>query len=273
MNLTDDFAAYLSGRGMAARTVKSYCDSVSLFARWFSQTNGQKLDSGALTQTDAREYRQHLIQRGQKPASINSQLAALRTLARWWDTPVSVAGVKQQPLAPRWLDKREQAALLREAERQCNAASTKRQKRLAIRDRAIILFLMNTGLRVSELCDLAPGDVEMHDRSGSLTIRNAKGEKTRAVALNREARAAIADLMLPLLLKPGQVQRKVAEVARLAGVPCTPHTLRHTFAHSLFGQADTATIAALLGHSNLNTTRRYILPGERELQQAVDSLA
>ena len=54
---------------------------------------------------------------------------------------------------------------------------------------------------------------------------------------------------------------------------CTPHTLRHTFAKSLADhQVPADRIAALLGHDDLNTTRRYTVPSQRDLQAAVEVL-
>ena len=50
--------------------------------------------------------------------------------------------------------------------------------------------------------------------------------------------------------------------------------MRHTFCRRLYeGGASLATIADLAGHANLDTTRRYIMPGEEERQDAVDMLS
>jgi len=273
MTLSSDFYLHIVGdKGLAVRTATAYADHLRHFSIWFEQTNGQALDKTNLTQTDAREYRQHLQQRGASPATINVRLAALRSFAAWCDVALYVAGVEQQPLAPRWLDRREQSALLREAERAINAANFSTRKGLATRDRAVIVLLLNTGLRVSELCALQPDDVTIGERSGQLVVRAGKGSKQRTVALNKEARAALGAIPLPLPVRPRQVQRAIEELGRRAGVPATPHTLRHTFAKNLADHVPADRVAALLGHTNLNSTRRYTIPGQHDLQAAVETL-
>lgn len=272
MDLSDFFLYIMDEKGLAQRSAIAYRDHLRLFAHWFEQTGDQPLTKLNLTQTDVREYRQHLVTRGASPSTINIKLAALRSFASWCGITIKVTSVEQQPLAPHWLDRYQQAALVREAERAINAANTRDRLDRAKRDHAIILLLLNTGLRVSELCALQPGDMTVNERSGSLVVRNGKGSKQRTIALNKEARAALQSLTLPLDLRSRQVQRAIEELGRRAGVGVTPHTLRHTFAKNLADHVAADRIAALLGHSNLNTTRRYTMPSERDLQAAVETL-
>ncbi|MBI3764032.1 MAG: tyrosine-type recombinase/integrase [Chloroflexi bacterium] len=70
-----------------------------------------------------------------------------------------VRSVDQQPLSPKWLEKKEQGKLVREAERSINA-KTDAGKRQALRDRAIVVLLLHTGLRVGELCNLQMDDLD-----------------------------------------------------------------------------------------------------------------
>lgn len=74
-------------------------------------------------------------------------------------------------------------------------------------------------------------------------------------------------------LSERDVQRMVAEYARIAGVKTTPHTLRHTFAtRALDKGVDVATLAAILGHSRLETTGRYLHPTVERIQDAVGGI-
>jgi len=70
-------------------------------------------------------------------------------------------------------------------------------------------------------------------------------------------------------------QIAVSRLAELAGLPdVTPHTLRHSFAKSLIDNGVTLEkVAALLGHESLDTTRLYVTPGEKDLEEAVGRLA
>ncbi len=69
------------------------------------------------------------------------------------------------------------------------------------------------------------------------------------------------------------MQRMVAEYARRAGVEATPHTLRHTFAtRAIEKGVDIATLQALLGHSRLETTGRYLHPIAERMQEVVEGV-
>jgi len=281
------FAAYLQQQDRAEKTIQGYLCDLESFARWFQQSNGEKLTDKNLTPTDAREYRQWLVGRDAAPSTINRHLATLRVFAQWSGIPIEVKGVEEQSLAPRWLDKKEQAALVRETEKVINAAQTEAAKIQGLRDRAVVLLLLNSGLRISELCDLSINDVELSDRKGKLIVRQGKGSKKREVPLNGPAREALKNWMKVRAkgdaifegkrgdrLSPSGAYRRLAELARRADIKgVSPHTLRHSFGKNLIDAGvGLERVAALLGHSNLNTTRIYTTPGARDLEKAVEQL-
>ncbi len=71
-------------------------------------------------------------------------------------------------------------------------------------------------------------------------------------------------------LTPAGLHRRLAQLGERVNVELHAHTLRHTFAKRLVDSGVTLEkVASLLGHSNLNTTRIYITPGERDLERAV----
>ena len=292
-----DFENHLREQGRTATTVRSYLSDLRQFARWFRQTNGEDLRPERVTATDVREYRQYMLTvQGLKASTINRRLAALTVYLDWeqqsgriLDNPAAgVRGVRQQGLAPKWLDKRAQGRLEREAERAVAAARTASARRRALRDLALLKVMLNTGLRAGEICALALEDVTLNARSGKVRVRAGKGEKAREVPLNKAARAALSRWLaerpasssgLVFLGQGGQplsasgLRRRVAALARRAGVEATPHTLRHTFGKRLVDSGvSLEKVAALLGHANLNTTRLYIAPGERDLRRAVEVL-
>jgi site-specific recombinase XerD len=284
----DKFSSHLQQQDRSEVTVRGYLNDMQAFVRWFEQTNGEAFSPSRLTPTDAREYRQWLLSRQAAPATINRKLAALRAFAQWANVPFDVRGVEEQVLAPRWLDRREQAALLRETERAANNAVTASARLQAARDRSIVLLLLNTGLRISELCALTFTDLELSDRKGKVIVRQGKGSKRREIPLNQSARQAIRDwldvrpqtsAMLFLgrrgdALTPSGVHRRLVDLAQRAKIEhLSPHTLRHTFAKNLVDSGvGLERVAALLGHANLNTTRVYVAPGQRDLERAVEGL-
>ena len=126
--------------------------------------------------------------------------------------------------------------------------------------------------------------VGRHDRQH----QDNEGEKRREVPVNAEAREAISKWLElrgrdPGLLFSSQrgdgitgsgIHRRLAELGRIANAEVHAHTLRHTFAKNLIDAGvGLERVAALLGHSNLNTTRIYTTPGERDLEAAVERLA
>jgi len=292
-----EFAEHLKDDGKAERTIEAYVSDLQKFVTWYVQSNGDALTPKALTTTDVREYRTHMLRTKVAPSTINRTLASLRTYAEWAvsrdqlnSNPVrGIKGVEEQPSAPKWLEKREQLVLLREIEREVNAARTEAAKRQAWRDQALIILMMQTGLRVSEVCDLEMNDLALSERKGLVTVREGKGSKQREVPLNAEGRRVLKlwlevregkDCQFVFIgqrgepLRPRAVQRLLADYGRRAGVEVTPHTLRHTFAKNLINAGVTLEkVAALLGHANLNTTRIYITPSASDLEKAVNVLA
>jgi len=285
------FVEHLQAQGRSPLTIMGYGSDLGHFLIWYQQTNGELLE-GAFTPTDVREYKAWLqTNERAAPATINRRLAALKAYGAWlvesglaeFNPAAAAREVRQQRLAPRWLDKAAQTRLTRELERGMLAARTDGARREAVRNFAIGILLLNTGLRVAELCALMVADLTIGERSGRLVVRSGKGDKYREVPLNLNARKALADWLawlpapavppLVFALKPRAVQRLLAAVGRRAGVELTPHTLRHTFAHNLINAGvGLDRVAALMGHSNLEATRRYTIPGAADLAQAVGAL-
>jgi integrase/recombinase XerC len=287
----DGFETWLREQDRSPVTVQGYLADLRAFAEWFERTNGRGLRVEEVTAADVREYRSWLqTVRRASPATVRRRLMALRAYFRWAqetkrigaDPTARVKAPGEARLSPRWLNRREQYALVREVERAVTAADTRSRWVLALRDRALVVLLLHTGLRVSEVCALEMGDVQIGERSGWVQVRGGKGNKSRRVPLNREAREALkawlgergeAEGRLFVGLTPSGVHRRLGEIGRRAGVEVHPHTLRHTFAKNLVdGGIGLHEAAALLGHSSLNATRVYVTPGERDLERAVRAL-
>lgn len=294
--ISASFQNYLIGKDRSPNTIRCYLQDLSLFARWFEQSNGEQLDMRNLTTTDARLYRQYLQDRVRsKPATINRRLAMLRSFGEAMKSqgfmptnPVGeVRGITSQELGPKWLDRRQQMSLCRQLERETGSARSEAGQRQAIRDRAAICLLLNTGLRIGELCDLELGDLELSERKGMVQVREGKGQKARKVPLNRTARASLRAWLERRPEGGGKVfkgkrgedltshglRRRLEDIGRRAGLEATPHHLRHTFAKNLVeAGVSLEKVAMLLGHSNLNTTRIYTVPSQNDLAEAVERL-
>ncbi|MBI4034605.1 tyrosine-type recombinase/integrase [Candidatus Saccharibacteria bacterium] len=177
--------------------------------------------------------------------------------------------------------KRPQVTFLTPEELERLASQPDTAKPAGLRDRAIIELLFSSGLRVSELCALDRGHINL-DRL-EFTVRG-KGQKDRPVFISPEAADWVSlylkqrqDNSPPLFIRyagqrqtdtsgnyarltPRSVQRLISRYARLAGITkhVSPHTLRHSFATDLLmNGADLRSVQAMLGHANIATTQIY----------------
>lgn len=297
----DEFQAYLLAEDRSPVTIAGYLGDVRLFAQWYEKDYGEALTPEALTNEAVRGYKQHLLDQPAKPKTINRRLAALAAYAHWLEragyvrnvrNPVQgVKAVMETALAPKWLDKKQRAALLRAVDKEVEDAMRRypRLRLMYLRDAAIVKLILFAGLRAGEIIQLRMSDVVLDERKGSVVVREGKGTKRREIPLNAKVRKALLDY---LRMRPdvemddlflGQrnegvqsktIQRAVQRFTKKAGIKnVTPHTLRHSFAKALIDAGvSLEKVATLLGHSNLNTTRIYTTPGEEDLEVAVNKI-
>lgn len=144
---------------------------------------------------------------------------------------------------------------------------------IGARDRAVLLLMYGSGLRIAEALSLKGREAAM----GDVLNVTGKGGKQRAVPVLPITRAAVAEYARlcpwplgegePLFrgakggpLSPAMLQRAMAQARRALGLPdtATPHALRHSFAtHLLSAGADLRSLQELLGHASLGSTQIY----------------
>ena len=283
-NIINDYIDYQQAAGKKPITCKNYRSDMMGFANWFVQKNKEPMVLLKITPTDTRQYKRDLITKGYKPQTINRRIITLNHFLTWgWEARnvkhrfALLKPMKQLQLAPHWLNKHEQHLLLRLVER--------RQKP---RDTAIVKCLLNTGLRIHELCALQWRDITIADRKGILTVRSGKGEKYREVPLNKDVR----DILLALgyakhagkaiAIFTGQrgalttrgLQLMLKQLVKDTSLQSiTAHQLRHTFCKNLIdANVGLEKVAALAGHDSLDTTKRYCQPSISDLSEAVERI-
>ena len=270
-------------RNLARNTQQSYRDTFTLLLPFVSRTLGKPVDRLSVRHLTVGRVLQFLAYlengRGCSVQTRNQRLAAIRSFARFvgsrdpahveWCGSIRAIGSKKatpQPLT--WLTNAEVQALLDVPDRTTLRGRT---------EYALLLFLYNTGARVSEATQLSVGDVKVGRPDGrhSLATLHGKGAKTRQCPLWPRTERALAELVdgraggdavfLSRYRKPltrfgiyRLVQRCAACVPALDGRKITPHVLRHTTAcHLVRAGVDLNTIRAWLGHVSLNTTNIY----------------
>jgi integrase/recombinase XerD len=164
----------------------------------------------------------------------------------------------------------------------------KRLQKAAVgeREQAIVLFLLDTGVRASELVALNAGDIEL--RTGTVRIREGKGEKARTVYVGSKSTRAllryygqrgtpapnkpiwVADRKPHKRLTYFGLSQLLRRLANLADVPhCTAHAFRRTFAiNCLRNGMDIYSLARLMGHEDIETLKPYLQLVEVDAEQA-----
>ncbi|NSW52176.1 MAG: tyrosine-type recombinase/integrase [Anaerolineae bacterium] len=271
-------------------TISALERDLMVFSDWFEEENGEVFLPEKLTNYDVRRFRKFQLEQARVSAATwNRRMWSLGLLADWCQargyvktSPMEdIEGVAVQALAPKWLSKSDWARFMRQVERDVNAASTSLQITTAKRDQAMVGFMAFAGLREGELVQIRATDVVLRERSGWVLLKAdiTKGEKERIVPLSREARRMIepwmdmssSEVLFPMTER--NVQLRVRAISDRAGCDAqvAPHMLRHSFAKRMAdkGVRDTE-IADLLGHSSLDTTKRYTRPGIDDLAEAVE---
>ncbi|MFP4344267.1 MAG: tyrosine-type recombinase/integrase [Anaerolineales bacterium] len=305
-DLEEEFTASLRRKDRSERTVRAYAGAVADFRTWFEAHNpGQPCDPAHITPLDVRSYRTHLRdERRLSVNTVNSYLAGLRAFCKWaqgaghaqHDPTSGIKSLKVQRSAPKWLEASDQYALLRAAEQAVQLGDLRAGGEAdapgaiwSRRDRALVVFMLNSGLRLSEVAALTLDDITIRPRSGWVDVRAGKGSKARRVELNKDARKALSEWLavrpeeegcaaLWISQKGGALSKRalsgrITVLGEAAGLDIHPHTLRHSFAKNLVrAGVGLEVVADLLGHENLDTTRIYTTPSAADRQAAVEKV-
>ncbi len=169
---------------------------------------------------------------------------------------------------PDYLEKEQVDALLQTA-KTCNW-----------RDYLLLDFMWRTGVRVSEVINVKPQDVEY--KNNVVNIRKAKGGRQRRVLLGDETLKMLSEYIYVQNIPEDQpifpiqrawVFRLVKRYGSMIGVDIHPHTLRHSFAiHLVRSGMDLRRLQLLLGHSSLNITQIYLQFKDDDLRKAYEKI-
>ncbi len=259
-------------RGYSQRTITAYVRVVHNFVRH------HRRPAETMGSTEARAYLLHMIEEKKLAwPTVNQAVCALRfyygqVLRRPFEVEM-IPYQKRRKRLPFALGEREVAALL--------AVETN------LKHRAILMTMYSGGLRLCEVIQLRPADIE--STAMRIRIRAGKGGKERyvmlAATLLGTLRRYFKQYRPEQWLFYGQtkaqpidartVQRIIAKAAKTAGIskPVTTHTLRHSFAtHLLDRGTNLRYIQGLLGHRSIKTTMIYTHVSRQTLTKVASPL-
>ncbi len=227
------------------------------------------------------------------PATYYRRFVLLRHFSAWLSRRHGIPDpFLELPAPPKprqerdWLTPEEFAAMLAGAER-----PLRNRPGLIERDRLVLLALLMTGVRRSELIAACWADVDTDGPHPSMLVRRGKGGKPRRQPLPSQLVAELKhwrSIRQPTLeqpvfcglagrpLQPTALARIITRAAARAELEkhVTTHTLRHTAATWLRqAGGDARLIAEYLGHADLSTVSRYAHVASQEMHDAVQSLA
>jgi site-specific recombinase XerD len=285
-------------RNLSRNTQRSYRDTLALLLPYVAAEQSKpvdRLDVFDLSSEVLRGFLDHLEQhRGCSIRTRNQRLAAVHAMARFIAerSPEHIAWCGQIRSVPFKRFTRNELSYMDKPEMDAILAAPDRRTEQGRRDHALLLFLYNSGARVSEAASLLIADLNLHpNQIGDVQLRG-KGRKIRRcplwpatvnvlltlirgrspdqpVFLNRLGHA-ITRHGIHWMLR-NHVRTASASHPSLLRRTISPHTIRHTTAtHLLRSGVDINTIRAWLGHVSIDTTNIY---AEVDLQRKAQVLA
>jgi site-specific recombinase XerD len=273
----DLFMIECESRRLTDNTLRFYRGRLSLFLRWCEQKDMMIL--GNITHHHIRQYLIDVKDSGVSSAYNHAIARAVKTFFNYCvrDDLIEVSPFKKVKM-PRLEKKVIQALTNDELRKVLRTATTER-------DRAIILFMLDTGIRASELCAVDIQDVNME--TGEVLVRVGKGQKQRYVYMGKKARAQL-ELYLnserrqhttkdPLFLKERAPDRLTYEglkqllrrIKETSLIKCNAHSFRRSFAiNCLRNGMNIYLLAKLMGHTDITVLRVYLAMVEDDLRNA-----
>lgn len=262
----EDFILSRESLRCTPATMEFYRYTAGKFVEWLADR--------APTAQLVRQYLAKLIDSGKKDTTVHDHARAIRTLLRFMAEEGYCEPVKFE--MPKLDKKRLSVLTADELKRAIDACKSKR-------DKALLLFLVDSGLRRAEVCRLNWGDVDM--QSGLVKVRQGKGGKDRSAVVSATTRRALlkyrrtlANIATSSPLFLSRTKERLTgtgvliifrRLSKATGLHITPHALRRTFVIlSLRNGMDVLHLQALLGHASLDMVYHYAQMVDDDLLQA-----
>jgi integrase/recombinase XerC len=278
------FLAMLTGKNRSNGTIQAYSTDISQFLAYLTETDVTVRSPSDITKSHLTEYMTYLSrERALSGVSCARKLAALREYFRFLvDEEVLAKSPAEKVESPKQERRNRNRMRQDEYNRLLSSAGSNH------RDYAILTVLLQCGLRVSELCNLAVDDIDL--AAGVLVIRDGKGQADRRIALEKKATKALkahlkerGEQPSPALflnrygepLSRFGVRKLILRLCGEAGLEkkVSPHIFRHTFASmkAESGRVSPYQLQQWLGHKDLKTTQIYVHMSEEYAKKAMEA--
>lgn len=262
-------------RNLSPKTIKRYKELLDEFAGYWESDN-----LAIITSNDIRLFIVHLQETGHNPAGVWTYYRTLKTFFRWLYAEevlekdlfqkIKVPHVPEVILPP--IELEDVGKLIKVC---------KGKNFTAIRDKAIIYTLLDTGLRASEFVAVQQNDLDLD--TGAVIVRAGKGRKRRTVFIKPKARQATGRYLRKVKqpgalwqseagqpLKYSGLRQIIRRRSAQANIKCPSlHAFRRAFAiNSLRNGMDLISLQRLMGHSNLDVLYRYLSQLDEDLSEA-----
>jgi integrase/recombinase XerD len=254
------------------KTIRFYHFTAGRFVKYLEE-NGV-VEPAELSSRYIRAYLSSLAAKDLSDSYINGHARAIKTLVRFWHKENYIPEVPSFQM-PAIAKKRLHVLTASQVKKTISACTNER-------DKAIILLLVDTGLRRAEICALDWGDVNIS--SGIIRVARGKGGKARSVVAGIKTRRALLAYRRTIdhedeqpvfqtktgtRLSANGLRSTLLRISERAGVHITPHALRRTFATlSLRAGMNLIQLQAMMGHSSLEMTRNYVQMLDEDLIEA-----
>lgn len=264
----DAFLIDRKASNLSPRTILVYRERLAKFAAWLQTQGVTHIER--ITPTHIRAHFVEMQDRSLSAWTINGQARAIKTFSRWlvfdgWLTKSPMTGVKMPKIPKGVLP----ALSLETVDKLLDTADNKR-------DYALILFLLDTGCRAMECCNLDAKDIDL--ATGTVNIVKGKGGKNRIVYVGAKTRKALIKYWREAYSGQPQphdpawlgvdhrsrleyegLRTAIRRLSHDAGVKVTPHAFRRTFAiWSLRAGMDIYSLQRIMGHEDLQMLRQYL---------------
>jgi integrase/recombinase XerD len=280
-------------RNLSVHTVADY----TVTFRRLVEFLGPDREFEEITSADLNRFMDHVHELGISDKTLRNHWTALSSLWTWAESEYDIKHIlrnrvarpryRRKPIDPFTQD--EIRALLKHLNEMhawdnANRRHVTVERPTALRDRAILLVLLDCGLRATELSDLLISDYDQ--KRGMLTIRHGKGDKARHVHIAQGARQAVWAYLKerketavdqPLFVtRTGAVidrfalRNLIMRAGQRAGVEhAYPHRFRHTFAvNFLRNGGSPLELQDILGHEDLSTIKIYVRLAQVDIEKA-----